>query len=79
MVFRPRLDGREFARLRPFANSIDVHYRTTQRYVRAGMPVLRGHRCAVIVHIPTAIEWLKARRQNRRGRPRNLDRANSKD
>ena len=77
MGFSPRLHGREFARLRPFADSIDVHYRTTQRYVRAGMPVLRGHRCAVIVHIPTAIEWLKARR--RRGRPRNLDRANSKD
>jgi hypothetical protein len=78
-----KLEARRFARLRKFAQLIDVDYRTARRYVDAGMPVVGVRGCALIVDIPAAIAWLKARRPlrpqpRRRGRPRNCDRAISK-
>ena len=77
----------DYLDLEPFAAEVDRHHRTVRRWLNEpnGLPNTRiGNR--ILIHIPTAREWLFARMRHpnpRRatvssGRPRKADRAGAK-
>jgi hypothetical protein len=61
----------DFLDLEPFAAQIDRHPRTVRRWLDKpnGLPYTKiGHR--ILIHVPTAREWIMSRMRNTGDRPR---------
>jgi hypothetical protein len=60
----------DFLDLEPFAAEVKRHPRTVRRWIdQEGLPYSKlGNR--VVIHVPTAREWLFSRMKNQKKRPR---------
>ena len=61
---------KDFLDLEPFAKEIDRHPRTVRRWLDkpGGLPFTRiGNR--ILIHVPTARDWLMRRMRNQKKRP----------